>query len=183
MERVVLVIHMEEAIMGFLSGLFGKENREPKNITANVSRYDWNNIYDVCEALGCLVGCAADSTVFIPIQDKNESKGWEPVILISVNLDRDCGVNKLDSMEDYKKLMVPDDIARFLLNSPFSLDSGWGFKYEFKPGNPYPTTTGIADDLAKALEKGCKMSSKVQMGLNRYTVEVPNKGTVRLRVI
>ena len=93
MERVVLVIHMEEAIMGFLSGLFGKENREPKNITANVSRYDWNNIYDVCEALGCLVGCAADSTVFIPIQDKNESKGWEPVILISVNLDRDCGVN------------------------------------------------------------------------------------------
>ena len=168
--------------MGLFGKFFNKDDKRTNNTNTNNSGYDWNNLQDVCVALGCLAGSVMDSYVFIAIQDRNEEKGWEPVILISIIIDRECGVNQLKRMDDYNKLNVPEDIARFLLSSPFELNEEWHYKYEFRPNDPYPSKSGIANELARALEQGCRMSPYVKQNLNRFEIEVPNSVTARLTI-
>lgn len=121
------------------------------------------------------------------MQDEDESKGWEAGIIVSFQVDMDgpyaFGVIELNGMDDYRRIYVPDEIARFLLDGPFSLDSRGLFSFEPKLDNPCPVASGIADDLAKAFEEGCKMSSLVQLNLRRYSAEVgPGRRRVSLAV-
>lgn len=49
--------------MGLLGGLFKKKKKEAQDESVDASRYDWNNVYDVCTALGCLACCAREILV------------------------------------------------------------------------------------------------------------------------
>lgn len=124
------------------------------------------------------------SSLQVAMQDVDEPKGREAELLIAVSyLDVPAGVIELNDMDDYRRIYVPDEIARFLLDGSFSLDSRGHFYFRPKFDNPYPVAAGIADDLAKALEKGCKMSPQLQLSLCRYSVEIrPNRDVVVLSV-
>ena len=168
--------------MGLLGNIFGKKSNLSRANTS--SGYDWNNVYDIASAFACVCACAGDSSIFIPIQDRDDSKGWKECLIITVRIDADCGVSALNTKEEYRKLFVPEDVSSFLLDNEVTFKPGGSFltyQYHYKPDTPTPTSDGFAQKFADALDRGCRKSEKVQMGLIHFRINVPNEGTVELR--
>lgn len=116
----------------------------------------WDNMYDVCYAMGCLTYCVGNMSYVYGRLDDNSDR-----ISFSVNLD-EMKINftqskNLQTSQDYKRLYVPDHIAEFLLAGPFKLvkdGASYRFKFQWRLAELNDTPENILRRVADAFESG-----------------------------
>ena len=142
--------------MGFFSSLFGeKKKQETYSAQVPVIRYNKESVEDISLALGCLVTNADESWLHVVLQDENKAKGWPKVMSVSATLDNwrleHLGITNLHSIDSYRKLEVPEDIAQFLASIPFDTSKRRTLSYEFSNLPEYPSSYkyGVMDSIKR----------------------------------
>ncbi len=167
--------------MGLFSSLFGeKKKQEPHFVQESVVRYNKESVEDISLALSCLVTNANESWFNVVLQDENKAKGWPKTVSVSATLDRwrlkHLGITNLHSVDSYRKLEVPEDIAQFLASIPFDTSQSDTLSYKFSNLPEYPSSYKYA--VMDSIKKGCSMSKYAMI----REVKIEDRGFISCKV-
>lgn len=165
----------EDKKMGFFDKLFGtskevqkidKDNqridelkktsiKKNKRIVEG-SKYNKDSVCDLAYALCCLATCIGEASVYVEPRGPKDAVDGKVYVRVFAYWDESKlfsrGVRQLASIEDYKRLKVPTDIALFLMSVPFV-----NWKYElFVSVNEY--SSDYKERIMNRMKEGCARS-------------------------
>ena len=124
-------------------------NQSSASPASKIPSFNPNDVYDLCYALGCMVGCAA-------LADRDE----RPAALLvcvdsekkttSIYVSAPISINDTKNPSEYKRIGVPEIIANGLSEVPFVMKERGSLRIDFN--NKTAGTVAVKESIEKGLD-------------------------------